>query len=114
MSLYRKRYTRIYTVPGISATMTPSATIQALCTACALALAGCGGTPPAPVYISTPLPEIPAECEARCPAEPKLPKQDITDLGAAKDRLALKAWGRCERHYRATCAARLKVLLPKE
>jgi hypothetical protein len=79
-----------------------------------LFLAGCATTTAAdgPVYVTTAAPAIPAECSARCPAEPKLPIEDITDIAAAKDRSAMKTALRCEAHYRRTCAARLKVLLP--
>ena len=75
-------------------------------------LAGCSSAP-AP-YIPPELPAIPVECEAQCPAEPRLPDADIRADAAARDRVAMKRALRCERHYRATCTARLKVLLPKE
>jgi hypothetical protein len=80
--------------------------------ALALLLAGCGPEP-AP-YVSTPLPDIPAECrvrEAICPREPKLPKGDVTGGRVTTDRTALKSWGRCNEHYRRVCEARLQVLL---
>jgi hypothetical protein len=85
-------------------------------TACACALLAACSTAPAdnaPVYIASELPSIPAECTQRCPAEPKLPEQDIDDLAAVKDRLAMKTFGRCERHKRRVCAERLKVVLPQ-
>jgi hypothetical protein len=79
-----------------------------------LLLTGCGPTAPlAPVYVSTPLPDIPAECDAACPPEPALPKRDITAGDIAKDRTAFKRAYRCERHKRHTCSARLKTLLAK-
>jgi len=83
----------------------------ALMSALMLILTGCGTTPPPePVYITSPLPSLPAECESICPAEPKLPKRDIRAKDSAGDRTAFKRAYRCERHQRRTCAARLKVL----
>ena len=84
---------------------------MALCAA--LLLAGCVATgTEAPVYLTPDLPPIPAECTAPSRREPKLPDQDIDDLAAAKDRLALKNAFRGERHLRRVCAERLKVVLP--
>jgi hypothetical protein len=74
-------------------------------------IAGCSTMPPPePVYVASPLPSLPAECESICPAEPKLPVKDISAADVAKDRTAFKRALRCERHQRRTCAARLKVL----
>ena len=84
-----------------------------LVTACAMLvfalLTGCGTASPDPVYISSPLPPMPAECESICPAEPRLPKTDITAGIMKDDRTAFKRALRCERHQRRTCAARLRV-----
>jgi hypothetical protein len=77
---------------------------------CLALLAGCAQ----PVTLSPELPAIPIECEAQCPAEPRLPNQDVRADVAARDRTELKRAYRCEQHYRATCVARLKVLLPQE
>ncbi len=92
-----------------------SYTMVALCMAAVLilALAGCAQPEP-PVYVTSTLPEIPVECDTTCPAEPRLPDEDITATVAARDRSAMKRAYRCERHARVTCAARLKVLLPQE
>lgn len=84
--------------------------IRATCAALVLLLAGCSQATP-PIFVTTKQPEIPPECSARCPPEPKLPLQDITDIDAAKDRSAMKKAFRCEKHQRATCASRLKVIL---
>jgi hypothetical protein len=75
---------------------------------------GCTKQPESPVYVTSTLPEIPVECSAECPAEPRLPDDDIRADVAARDRSAMKRAYRCERHARVTCAARLKVLLPQE
>jgi hypothetical protein len=78
-----------------------------------LVLVGCTKPEP-PVYVTSTLPEIPVECSVECPGEPRLPDEDITAIAAARDRTAMKRAYRCERHARATCTARLKVLLPQE
>ena len=96
---------------GLNRPKPPKLTISA--SLVVLLLAGCTAAPTdSPVYVPAFLPEIPAECSAACPAEPKLPEQDIDDLAAVKDRVAMKAFGRCERHKRRVCAERLKVVLP--
>lgn len=94
--------------------------IYAICMVLALAgcalLAACAPAPHNPVYVTTALPAIPAECTAPGPREPKLHgdgADDIDDLAAVKDRIALKSAFRTERHYRRTCADRLKVVLPE-
>jgi hypothetical protein len=97
----RKRRIPTYTVLGI-----------ALAVALVLALAGCAQAPPEPVYVTTPLPAIPVECEASCPPEPMLPDRDITASMAARDRSDMKRALRCERHFRAVCRAQLEVVLP--
>jgi hypothetical protein len=78
----------------------------------AMLIAGCT-TPSATPYVTTPLPEQPAECRPAppdCPPEPQLPKRDITAADIGKDRSAFKRALRCERHQRRTCSARLKAL----
>ena len=75
-----------------------------------LALAGCTKEPPpVPAFIIAPMPPIPAECAGPWPAEPRLPDQDVSDIEAAKDRGALKAYARTERHLRKVCLARLNA-----
>lgn len=86
-----------------------SGLVRRLWIVAAITLAGCASTPPPPVYISSPLPRLPAECAATCPGEPRLPARDITDLDMAKDRTAFKGAYRCEAAKRRTCAARLKA-----
>jgi hypothetical protein len=73
-------------------------------------LAGCAKeTPP---FVTVEHPVLPAECFTASPPEPKLPAEDISDLGAVRDREALKTALRTEKAYRRTCGERLKVLFP--
>lgn len=75
-------------------------------------LAACTKEPP--VYISTPLPQPPAECLSPATKEPKLDEtRDATDLDAVKDRVALKNAFRRERGLRKSCGSQLKKLLTK-
>jgi hypothetical protein len=86
--------------------------IRFLCALALLVLAGCMKEEP-PAFVASVTPPIPADCLAMCPAEPKLPDQDISDVAAVRDREKLKSVIRCNQHYRDACAAQLKVILPQ-
>ena len=88
-------------------------TFRALTYTFALLLAGCAKEAP-PSYIAGELPDIPDHCDlAKTPNPPeiKLPNTDVTDVVAAKDRLALKGQIRTLKSYRQTCSDQLQLLL---
>jgi hypothetical protein len=81
-----------------------------------LLLGGCA-TQQAPIYVTQDLPEIPLHCDTAqrpTPKAPTLPDEDITDLAAAKDRLAFKQAHRIASAYRSACYEELRVLLREQ
>lgn len=85
-----------------------------LCAAIVLMLVLTGCTKEPPLFVTTALPAIPAECKGPWPGEPKLPDRDVKRSEAAKDRVALKGAFRTERHYRRVCLERLETVLPED
>ena len=91
-------------------------TFRTLMCTFAVLLAGCAKEAP-PAYIAAELPDIPDHCDlAKTPNPPdiKLPNTDITDVAAAKDRLALKSQAKTLKAYRQTCSDQLRILLPSK
>lgn len=82
-----------------------------------LLLVGCANEAP-PVYIAAETPDIPDHCDlSRTPNPPeiKLPANtDITDIVAAKDRLALKEQTKTLKAFRQACSDQLRILLPSK
>ncbi len=82
-----------------------------------LLLSACAQEVPPPIYITSPVPDLPDHCDLTKlpnPPEPKLPDADADDIVAAKDRLALKSQLRTIKSYRQTCNDQLKVLFSQK
>lgn len=93
-------------------------TSRAMYTFTCLLLAGCAKEPPAPVYLTAEIPDLPRHCfpdQVPPDKEPKLnPSQDATDVDAVRDRGQWKAAYRTEKALRATCAKELNELFPSK